>query len=56
MCRKLSEILKDRRFFSEEQEQAIHKAVTDEIKKYTNKSDIKNCMDDYIQGEQNDDK
>lgn len=54
--RKLSEILKDRRFFSEEQEQAIHKAVTDEIKKYTNKSDIKNCMDDYIQGEQNDDK
>ena len=56
MGRKLSEILKNRRFFSEEQEQAIHKAVTDEIKKYTNKSDIKNCMDDYIQGEQNDDK
>ncbi|MGN1153736.1 MAG: hypothetical protein ACI4S3_06880 [Candidatus Gastranaerophilaceae bacterium] len=35
MGRKLSEILKDRRFFSKEQEQAIHKAVAKEVQKYT---------------------
>ena len=34
MGRKLSEILKDRRFFSAEQEEAIHKAAAEEIKKY----------------------
>lgn len=35
MGRKLSEILKDRNCFSEEQEQAIQKAVAEEVKKYT---------------------
>ena len=32
--KQLSEILKDRRFFSAEQEEAIHKAAAEEIKKY----------------------
>ena len=35
MGRTNSEILKDRRFFSAEQEEAIHKAAAEEIKKYT---------------------
>ena len=34
MGRTNSEILKDRRFFSAEQEEAIHKAAAEEIKKY----------------------
>lgn len=40
MGRTNSEILKDRRFFSAEQEEAIHKAAAEEIKKYTKNESV----------------
>ena len=48
MGRTNSEILKDRRFFSAEQEEAIHKAAAEEIKKY-----LKNESEDELNEELN---